>query len=52
MEWIIDLLINEEKKEKDENDLLVPLYIDNWGIPLEDDQVSEKKEKRVIIIDL
>tara|TARA_R100001510_G_C7602028_1_gene168324 strand:- start:362 stop:529 length:168 start_codon:yes stop_codon:yes gene_type:complete len=55
MDWILDILAEiESEKEKKPDDGLVPLYIDlDFPIfELPEEKEDEKKEKRVIIIDI
>ena len=55
MHWIIDLLIEKLKIEKDsEKNERIPLHIEDFDYDVFDDSPTEKEkpEKRVVIIDL
>ena len=51
MQWIIDLLIEKLRKEKEEDqDNRIPLYIEDF--PKIEEKEKEEDEKSVVIIDL
>ena len=52
IQWIIDLLIDKFKNEQEKQDEnQIPLHIEDYDYPSEPPP-EEKKDKRVIIIDL
>lgn len=52
MMWILDLLIDKFRKEKEEDFQPEPLHIDLEDNYPSDDPDEDEEEKRVIIIDI